>query len=213
MFIRNTKYFLCFFWGLCCFFGCSDSNIRFERDIPNFYFKKLLSYHKVITADQILAQVQGDTKGYFLKSITLNKNAENIAKVAGLDITIRKTGSFSASIVLGHKAYFNVLIKNCEFQVAAENLKFQKIIRTAKQSKTIKTTDILSRIAGAAAKGYILKDVILDKNAQLFAVVGGIAPNVQINLEKFGKFTAILILEHKDYFDVIIKDAAFEYTK
>lgn len=195
--------------------SCSDSHIHFKEGAP-FSFKKLQTKNKIIYSEDILTQIQGYGSGYFLKNIIL-KDSENIAKIKdkppNLSIHISKTGNFMATLHFGHRIYPDVILKNCLFEISSDIFNFRKLSKKQGSSKIIKSSEILSAIP-QNTRNYILKNIILENRCEKkLATIGGIPPNLQINLEKIGQFTAILILEHKFYVDVILKNAIFEYHK
>ena len=185
--------------------------VRFDVRLPEFSFIPLVKTKGVtITADEILGQaINATAKGYKLKEIDVVD--KSFAKVVGnksnLELKLLKEGNFNATVTLEHSDYFDVKL-NAVFKVKLPLLHFNTLTRTIRGGKTITSDKILSRIPGARARGYKLKEInLVDKS---FAVVTGEKPNLGLMLLKGGNFDASITLEHPDYLDVKLSKARFK---
>ena len=185
--------------------------VRFDVRLPEFSFIPLVKTKGVtITADEILGQaINATAKGYKLKEIDVVD--KSFAKVVGnksnLELKLLKEGNFNATVTLEHSDYFDVKL-SVVFKVKLPLLHFNTLTRTIRGGKTITSDEILSRIPGARARGYRLKEInLVDKS---FAVVTGEKPNLGLMLLKGGNFDASITLEHPDYSDVKLSKARFK---
>ena len=177
-------------------------------------FDKLITDKRTVTRAEILGQVQGEKLGYTLKSITVGNTA--FAQAAGtapdISLTLKKVGTFTATIVLEHPLYEDVTITGAEFEVivkaVAKVLTFNRLSTTYKSR--LSKAEILGQVQGVKS-GYTLKSITVGNTA--FAQAAGTAPNISLTLKKVGTFTATIVLEHPHYKDVTITGAAFEITK
>ena len=101
------------------------SGVTFEitRGIPKLAFQKLITYKTLITKEEILAALTGDTprKGYRLKKITNIKavtgGADLAQELSGLAIHIKKqAGIFTADLVLRHPKYLDTTLTGVTFE-------------------------------------------------------------------------------------------------
>ena len=196
------------------YFDVTLANCEFEIMPPKFTFNKLTRRSdggKVISTEQILNQIPNAKKlGYQLKSIKLSDNS--LATVSGtapnLKLDLKKTGNFTATIILSHPTYFDVTVANCDFEIMPPKFTFNKLTRRSDGGKVISTEQILAQIPNAKAKGYQLKSVVVSDGS--FATVSGTAPNLKLDLKKTGNFTATIVLENPKYFDVTVANCDFE---
>ena len=171
---------------------------------------------KTITAKQVLAQIpEASGKNYTLKSISTSD--KSIAEVSGtkpnFQITLKKVGKFTATIVLEKTGAKDITLNNCTFEITKsvlDSFTFKTLEVNINDTKTISADDILRQITDAQTKGYTLKSItISDKN---IAEASGTKPNLQITLKKKGNFMATLVLEHKTHLDITLENCAFEIT-
>ena len=178
-----------------------------------FIFNKLTRQSdggNVISTEQILAQIpNAKNRGYQLKSIKLSD--DSLGEVKNLQINLKKTGNFTATIILSHPKYFDVTVANCAFESILPTFSFDKLTRGSDGSKVIiiNTAQILAQISNAKIRSYQLKSIKLSDDS--LAQVSGTAPNFKIYLKKHGNFTATIILSHPTYFDVKIENCSFSY--
>ena len=163
---------------------------------------------KEISVERLKKQLKSES-GWTIKSIKIDD--ESFAEVTGslpnLKIILKKSGSFTASITLQKKGWQDFVLKDCKIQVVLPQFSFSKFTQN-KSKKTITSAEILKQIAGAQAAGYSIKSIVVsDEN---FAKVSGTAPKLQIDIQKVGKFTATIVLSHKSFFEITLKDCAFE---
>ena len=198
-------------------FSCSEDTPTQE---VTFTFKNITidasKKGKTITAKQVLAQIpEASEKNYTLKSISTSD--ESIAEVSGtkpnFQITLKKVGKFTATIVLEKTGAKDITLNNCTFEITQsvlDSFTFKTLEVNINDTKTISADDILKQITDAQTKGYTLKSItISDEN---IAEASGTKPNLQITLKKKGNFTATLVLEHKNHFDITLTNCAFEIT-
>ena len=198
-------------------FSCSEDTPTQE---VTFTFKNITidasKKGKTITAKQVLAQIpEASGKNYTLKSISTSD--KSIAEVSGtkpnFQITLKKVGKFTATIVLEKTGAKDITLNNCTFEITQsvlDSFTFKTLEVNINDTKTISANDILKQITDAQTKGYTLKSItISDKN---IAEVSGTKPALQITLKKVGKFTATIVLEHKNHFDITLTNCAFEIT-
>ena len=197
------------------YFDVTIRGAEFQVKSPGFTFNKLLRRFgdgKTISADKILGQIPEDpkSKGYKLKSITVNDS--NYARVTGskpnLGLELLKGGSFTVDIVLEHAVYLDFGIDNAKFEVKLPSFSFNRFVRDAKDSKIISTNEILGRIPeDPKSQGYSLKSIIVGDASR--ARVRGTKPDLEVEFLGDVSFTADIVLEHSNYFDVTIKGARF----
>ncbi len=190
-----------------------------KDDAPTLTFNKVTKAYSsggsFSTAD-ILGGVQGSKTGYTLKEIK-TLNPVGIATVAGdkpdFSLSMTKSGTFTATLVLEHATKGDATIPNAQFEItkaAGERLSFTK--RTKKvMSGSFSTTEILGGVQGTKA-GYTLKS-ISGLNPSGVASVRGSKPNFSLSMTKIGTFTATLVLEHATKGDATIPNAEFEFSR
>ena len=193
-------------------------NCQFESKNPATTFSKLTITNgaKIISTNQILAQIQGLTAlNYTLKNIEIPADKSSFAVVQGdkpnFSILIKKHGAFTAKITLEKNAALDVEIQNCQFE--SKNMAtFDKFTRNFSGSKTITENQILAQIRGLTGIGYTLRSVIIPVEKRTIA---DLAPtlDISINILKPGNFTATIVLEKTGHFNVIIENCAFEIEK
>ena len=183
------------------------------RPKPALTFNKLTSSKKAVTQAEINTQIQGTKNGYTIKNIAVADS--NFAIVTGtapnLSLTLKRTGTFSVTITLGKANYFDVTL-NASIEGRAENLSFNALSITYTGTPTIANSVILAQVRGAQKANYTLKSIsnISDDSV---AQVQGSGSNSRISLKKAGSFTAALVLERNNYFDVTIPAASFTIQK
>ena len=183
------------------------------RPKPALTFNKLTSSKKAVTQAEINTQIQGTKNGYTIKNIAVADS--NFAIVTGtapnLSLTLKRTGTFSVTITLGKANYFDVTL-NASIEGRAENLSFNALSITYTGTPTIANSVILAQVRGAQKANYTLKSIsnISDDSV---AQVQGTGGGSRISLKKAGSFTAALVLERNNYFDVTIPAASFTIQK
>ena len=182
--------------------------------LPQFSFSKFTQSKskKTITSADILKQIAGaQAAGYAIKSIVVSD--ENFAKVSGaapkLQIDIKKPGKFTATIVLSHKSFFEITLKDCAFEIVPEFI-FSKLTRSISGSKTITAADLLKQIAGAVAAGYTIKSIAITEDTKKLATANGTA--ITLDLKKTGIFKATIILKKDQHSDITLTDCEFEIS-
>ena len=182
--------------------------------LPQFSFSKFtqIKGKKTITSVEILKQIAGaQAAGYSIKSIVVSD--ENFAKVSGtapkLQIDIQKVGKFTATIVLSHKSFFEITLKDCAFEIVPEFI-FDKLIVSSSGSKTITAADLLKQIAGAVAAGYTIKSIAITEDTKKLATANGTA--ITLDLKKTGIFKATIILKKDQHSDITLTDCEFEIS-
>ena len=211
---------------LSLFFACNPEKPVNPQPNPDLKtlklkFEKLVSGRKILRQQEILNQLQNEksekVSNFALKSIELDSETKKFAELKGknpnFEIHFRKSGTFRAKIILQRKGYKDVTIPNCEFEVRAEKLIFQKFTRVLSAGNLISKNQILAKISGAK-ENFTLKKIELSGlfSENEFAKIVGEKPNLQINLQKAGKFSAKITLEKTDYFDAEITGCEFEIT-
>ena len=176
--------------------------------------KSFTSGGKFTNAD-ILGGVQGNKTGYTIKSIT-TLNPSNLVTVNASQQLISKQlifsdgfGSFTATLVLEHKAKKDVTITNCAFEITrgdAEILTFQKVSKPLTSGGKFTTADILGSVQGNKT-GYKIKGITTLNASNLVTVS---ASKELIFSGGLGSFTATLVLEHNRKKDATITNCAFE---
>ena len=193
-----------------------DATIKgaeFEVGVPSFRFSKLVrgvTGGTKVGAVEILGHIYGAKEGYQLKSITVNdaSYARVTSAKPNLGLELLKVGNFTADVVLEHANYFDVTIKGAEFEVGVPSFRFSKLVRGVTGGTKVGAVEILGHISDAKVKGYQLKSITV--NDASYARVTSAKPNLGLELLKVGNFTADVVLEHANYFDVTIKGAEFE---
>ena len=170
-------------------------------------------YKSSLSKAEILGQVQGEKAGYTLKSITVSNTA--FAQAAGtapdISLTLKKVGTFTATIVLEHLRYEDATISSAAFEITkgpAKTLTFRKLLT---DRGTVTRDEILRQIQGEKAS-YTLKSIssITPTSA---ATVSGTAPDLSLVLDTNPNpftFTATIVLESPSYEDARIPNAEFE---
>ena len=182
----------------------------------NLNFDKLTitySAGKIISKNELLARIR-NINGYTLKSIDQISDvsvASVVSAKPNFEIRIKKPGSFTVRMILEKDSNHKDVEITAAFDIARriEKFTFTPWIRNSTQGKIISTDQILAQIPTAKSKKYTLKSITIADGS--FAKVRGTKPNLNIELLKTGKFTANIVLEHNNYFDVEIKGAKFEF--
>ena len=162
-----------------------------------------------ITRDDILNALIGDKADYIPKRIS-EVSDNTIASVPKnqSSITLKKVGSFTATITLEHPVYNDVIIKKAAFECIDKNaFAFNKITKTG-LFKKITPSEILNAVVGDKM-GYRLKSI---ENISDNGLAEVYRTNQGITLKKRGYFTATLVLQHATKPDVIINLAEFEWN-
>ena len=183
---------------------------------PTLGFRVLersIAGNKTITAKEILNHVTGVGKaGYALRGITVSNTS--IAQVSGTSLTIKKVGSFTASLTLQKTHYQDAVIDNCSFVISSDkaspNFTFSPLKRIFSVGGVINTAQILAQIQESQKVFYTLKSLTIDVEGQDKAEVLGSAPSFEIKLKSAGNFKAVLVLERSGYVDATISDCVFE---
>ena len=203
----NLTIAACFF-----IFACNKNKVDEEvKPAVKFSFNKLTRQHKdgkTITMEQILTQIpKAKKEGYTLKSIRIESEKASFAEVSGtapnFTITIKKAGTFTMTIVLEKQRQDDVTIVDCEVSVVLPSFVFNKL--TKDRIGVLSTQEIFAQIPSAKTKGYTLKSIRIPDDKASFAEVGGTTPNFTITLKKAGTFTATIVLEHSNYFEISIQ--------
>ena len=157
-----------------------------------------------ISTKQILDKLKGDKQGYTLKSIDLEGDNKDFAKVTGtkpnLGLELLKEGKFEAKITLEHNSLDDFVAK---LSIQWINLKFDDITVGLGGVNKISTKQILDKLKGEK-QGYTIKAIVLEGNNSSFAKVTGTKPNLELELLKAGEFKAKITLENKRLSDVVI---------
>ena len=212
------------FWGfvlsIFMLFACdakkADEEVKEEKkkaDASKFSFALLkVTRTKAISIETIKKQIKSES-GWTIKSIKIDDKYKSFAEVTGQDlkdvkITLKKAGIFTVSITFQKTNYEDFVLKDCRIHVALTEfgLTFKKFTRLIGKP-LITSSDILGQIAGDKA-GYTIKSIKVSDGG--LAVVEGNTPTLQIKLKKAGNFTATIVLVHSEYFDVTLKNCAFE---
>ncbi len=99
-----------------------NAEFEYYYEVPNLTFERFVRENnsRDITAAEILSNVRGNKSGYMVKSIELSDN--DMAEVRGekphLRIKLKKTGNFTANLVLEHPRYNDITINNAEFEIS-----------------------------------------------------------------------------------------------
>ena len=152
--------------------------------------------------------------GYTLKSIAIGDSYKSFAEVKGtapnFSLTLKKVGTFTATIVLEHSYYKDATISSAAFEITkapAKTLTFRKLLT---DRGTVTRDEILRQIRGEKTN-YTLKSISSITPAGT-ATVRGTAPDLSLQLATRTSFTftATIVLEHPLYEDARIPNAAFE---
>ncbi len=100
-----------------------------------------------------------------------------------------------------------------EVKILPAVLTFQKLTKKYTKGGHLDATEILNHVKGEKAS-YTLKE-ITNLNPNDIVKVNGVAPNLRLEFNRLGVFTALLRLKHNvtSDLDVTISNAAFEITK
>ena len=177
-----------------------DGQIEY-RPKPTLTFDKLITAKRTITKAEIERQIKGSTNGYSLTSVVVT--AKDFATVgADLSMSLKKVGSFTATIVLQRHKYFDVTLQ-ASFEGKAEPLTFDRL---STWKNTISGADILKQVKGGS--NYTIKSIsVSDKT---FATANS---DFSLSIKKEGSFTATITLQKAGYFDVVISNAAFRFQQ
>ena len=187
-------------------------------------FDKLtITYKKVINEQAILQQVKGTKNGYTLKNIS---EISGISELTGANIVeftgtpkavlhIKKAGRFTATLTLAHALYADVTLTGAEFtieKIKAPTFAFNALTTSYEIDKSIGTADLLKQIPfdSESKRGYTLKSIRMPAS---YGFIGGLAPNLQMELIKAGSFTVDIILEKAHHEDAEITGARFSISK
>ena len=206
---------------ILAFSSCKDTGVIFFeiqlQKAPSLSFNKLFTSSRNVTASDLLKQIpEKEKKGFTIKSIVIKDSYKAFAQVIGakssLSLNLKKTGTFTVTIILEQKEYHDAVITDAEIEVrikkSAKMLTFDTLA-TAYKSRLSKD-EILRQVQGEKS-GYTLKSITVANTA--FAQAAGAAPNISLRLKKVGTFTATIVLEHLHYEDAAITGVAFEITK
>ena len=171
----------------------------------------------MISEATILKQVKGNKKGYTLKNIS-ELTGTNIAEFTGTPkaaLHIKKTGRFTATLTLAHAFYTDVTLTGAEFtieRVKAPAFAFNALTTSYEIDKSIGTADLLKQIPfdSETKRGYTLKSIRMPAS---YGFIGGVAPNLQMEIIKAGSFTVDIVLEKAHHEDAEITGARFSISK
>ena len=192
----------------------AEIELRGKQTAKVLRFDRLTTaYKSSLSKAEILGQVQGEKAGYTLKSIAVNTAFAQVAGTApNISLTLKKVGTFTATIVLEHPNYEDATIPSAAFEItkgAAKTLTFDRLVT---DKGTVTSAEILRQIQGEKTN-YTLKSIssITPNSA---ATVRGTAPDLSLALDTTKPsgftFTATIVLEHPLYEDVTITGATFE---
>ena len=158
---------------------------------------------KTIKGAKLMNNIWGAT-GYHLRKIVLNDT--NFGTVSGTDITLKKAGSFNATLTLS-KVGSNDEVLPAEIEVVLPNLTFTELAIGYKSQIT--KEEIIAQIKGNKTD-YDIKQITLDSAALVYA---NTTKSQGLYIKKAGAFTASILLANPHYFDVLIKNAQFQFHK
>ena len=179
------------------------------RPKPTLRFDKLTTPKKTITQAEIEKQIQGDRKGYTLKTLAVADSHFATADNNNFTLSLKKTGAFTVTITLQKANYFDVTL-NASFEGRPENLTFNPL--NIAHRATLNSSAIVAQINGAGKASYTLKSISHISDTSV-AQVQGAGSNSVISLKKAGSFTATIVLQRNGYFDVTIPAASFTIQK
>ena len=186
-----------------------DKSLEAEIEVvlPSLTFPKFtIGYKSALTKAEILARVNGSKTGYTLDRINLDSGAGDYATATSAGLTIKKVGSFRATLVLTNPNYLEVTLANAQFQIdknaAPTDLSFNKL--SLKDKFTVTAAELLAKVQGTKA-GYTVKSVSFADTS--YGVVTGGKPLFVLNLRKAGDFSVNLVLEHDTKKDVSLSAA------
>ena len=168
-------------------------------------FTKLVStYKNLLTRKDILEKVSGQKDGYTIKAISGISDSD-VAELTGAGLKIKKAGSFTATLTLGHDIYLDETLTGAAFEIKAYS--FTKLVTAYKQ--TLTKADIEKQVQELT--GYTLKSISVISNTDIAALTGGAAK--ALHLKKAGHFTATITMEKASNKDIVIPKAEFEIQK
>ena len=171
-----------------------------------------INYATTIPGATIFQQILGAGKSnYAIKSIS-NISDSTIAEAKGAGansyISVKKAGSFDATIVLQRNGYLDVTIPTANFIVRkapSKSLTFNKL--TIPYQATIDKAALQTRITGE--KGYTISRIYAINPNDAAALTGS---GLSLSIKKLGTFTANIVLAHPFYADATVI-GTFEITR
>ena len=190
------------------FYGDTSVNASFTiQKLPKktLGFTKFIStYKNLLTRKDILEKVTGQKDGYTIKAISGISDSD-VAELTGAGLHIKKAGSFTATLTLGHDIYLDETLTGAAFEIKAYS--FSKLVTAYKQ--TLTKRDIEKQVQELT--GYTLKSISVISNTDIAALTGGAAK--ALHLKKAGSFTATITMEKASNKDIVIPKAEFEIQK
>ena len=173
-------------------------------------FSKLIKpFGEPITTADIQGQVQ-NIQGYTLKALSGISDA-SVAALSGLkEIIGKKTGGFSADLVLEKANHEEVRLPNSAFEFIAPVLDFEPLEKynNDKNNALISTEEIMAQVRGKGKTGYTLKE-IRNISDGVLAELSGLKT---IKAKTEATFTAELVLERAGFYDAAITGCKFSYV-
>ena len=172
----------------------------------NFNFKKLSKPYQDngrFLEKDILANLQlGDTKGYTLKNVERFSDPafKKLDPVTKEILFVEKLGTFTVDLVLEHPTKEGAKVR-ADFQITrgkAENLLIDKITKKYQENLKI-TPDRIFTLIGGNKNNYSITNIDVTTNPTATKI------GRNLNINKIGKFTAQIFLEHplKEKKDII----------
>ena len=174
----------------------------------DFGFSLLAVGTKEISIETIKKNIKAPT-GWRMKSIQINDplfgNVTGIAPY--LKLTIKKSGTFTASLTLQKTGYEDYVLKG---SINANLPVLKKPIPSgfgfpllAVHTKELFLATITSQLKSPA--GWTIKNIQINKGFSEFAEVMGIPPYLKINIKKSGTFTVGITLQKTGYENYTLK--------
>ena len=177
-----------------------------KGDAKNIRFDKLtLPYQKTISKARVEQNLKGEKDGYVIKEIT-GISDPSVAELSGLNVTLKKLGSFTLSLTLSHPGYKDSTITGCEFDIirkTSPKLVFTKLVTT---NRFITSVDILGQINNS--DGYTLKEL-----TGLSDLSGAELSGIGIRILRSGSYTVDVVLSKDYHTDVEITGCEFDIIK
>ena len=116
---------------------------------------------------------------------------------------------------MAHALYADVTLTGAEFtieKIKAPTFAFNALTTSYEIDKSIGTADLLKQIPfdSESKRGYTLKSIRMPAS---YGFIGGVAPNLQMEIIKVGSFTVDIILEKAHHEDAEITGARFSISK
>ena len=182
-----------------------------KKKAPYLSFSTLLTEKRLLGVSDILEQInEKEKKGYRVKAIILDDDIKNFVSVRGeipnIEIHFKKTGVFTATIILQKADYQDATVK-ARFEILrqeAADLSFRRpLSEVFVPSGSFTAAEILGNIEGDK-DGYTLKE-ITDIAPKGVAKLSGTAPDFKLLFQNVGVFSAILVLQHPTKKDATVR--------